>query len=112
MSRHPPPSRPHLAAAGAGFRGVSTMERTLAPHPVAVPVREFRARISHLERLVNVDRHACRGAVELARWRRAAQRIGSELIATTCARATREDWERRERAIERSASLLTAERSS
>lgn len=109
MSHHPPPSRPHLAAAGAGFRGVSTMERTPAPHPVAVPVREFRARISHLERLVAVDRSACKGADELARWRRTAQRIGSELIATTCALATREDWERRERAIERSTRLTTAD---
>lgn len=81
-------------------------EITISENPEVVPVREFRNRISLLERLVNVDRHACKGAHEVERWRLTVQRIGSELIATACKRATAQDWQRRERIIDRSARML------
>lgn len=71
-----------------------------------VNVAEFRNRIEHLERLVAVDYHACRGVAELVRWAGRARRIGSELIHTTCKRATADDWMRRERAVDRSTFLL------
>lgn len=81
---------------------------TLSADPETVPVAVFRGRIAHLEKLINVDRHSCANERERERWARAVRRIGSELIATTCRRATAEDWERRERIIDRSTDLLTA----
>jgi len=79
---------------------------TTATPVAAVPVAEFRNRIQHLERLVHADYGACVNAAERANWAASARRIGSELIHTTCRRATVEDWNRRERAIDRSTSLL------
>ena len=70
-----------------------------------VNVAEFRGRIEHLERLAS-DYHSCVDRFERAKWAVIARRIGSELIHTTCKRATTEDWMRRERAIDRSTSLL------
>lgn len=77
--------------------------------PRTVPVAEFRDQIDHLFDVVNRDYHACgRRADELERWARTARAVGAELCAMTCQRATQRDWDRRERAIERSATLLQA----
>jgi len=51
-------------------------------------VSEFRAMTEHLERVVNVDRHACVGPAEKAKWVDVARRIGDELVKAHCARAT------------------------
>ncbi len=72
----------------------------------SVAVADFRNRIEHLERLVAVDYHACVGTTERNDWAHRARRVGSTLIHTTCKRATADDWMRRERAIDRSTSLL------
>jgi hypothetical protein len=74
--------------------------------PVVVPVAEFRNAIEHLERKVNVDYHACQGKAELESWVWEARRAGSRLIGMTCKRASKDDWMRRERIIDKSAHLL------
>lgn len=79
---------------------------TTATPVETVNVAEFRNRIEHLERLVNADFGACVNAAERANWAASARRIGSELIHTTCIRATVADWNRRERIIDRSTTLL------
>lgn len=83
-------------------------EATISESPEVVRVDEFRRRISHLENLVSSGRHSCVGAAERQQWVKSARRIGSELINTTCLRATAEDWRRRERAIDRSTSAIDA----
>lgn len=70
-----------------------------------VSVSEFRDAIDHLEAVLR-DRSACVCASELERWSRIAKRIGTELIGTSCKRATVADWMRRERAIDRSTQLI------
>lgn len=81
---------------------------TISENPEIVPVAEFRDRIKHLERIIHVDACACVDGVELGRCRRIAQRIGAELIASTSKRAKLEDWERRERVIERSTAFVNS----
>lgn len=71
-----------------------------------VNVAEFRHRILQLEELVSRDYHACANASERARWAETARRVGSKLISTVCSRAKAGDWDRRERAIDRSTTLL------
>ena len=72
-----------------------------------VPVAEFRQAIEHLERKVRCDYGACVNNDERARWAVCTRIVGAELIGMTCKRATQEDWDRRERAIDRSADLLS-----
>ncbi len=81
-------------------------EITIAPNAQPVPVAEFRNRISTLERMIRVDLAACVGATERSRWAVSARRIAADLIATDCKRATGDDWTRRERAIDRAATLV------
>lgn len=80
-----------------------------ASETTTVPVAEFRQVIEHLERLISCDYHSARGEQELLRWKDRARNVGAELIGLTCKRATLEDWQRRERAIDRSAALITRE---
>lgn len=77
-------------------------EYTISETASPVTVAAFRDAIEHLERIVHVERHACVGADEKANWAKIARRIGSELINTTCKRATAADWTRREQAIDAS----------
>jgi hypothetical protein len=81
---------------------------TISETPETVNVAEFRNRIQHLEQLVHRDRHSCANSAEVERWVRSVQRIGGELIATTCKRATADDWTRRERVIDASTKFLAA----
>ncbi len=75
---------------------------TVADNAKAVRVADFRNAIERLESLVQVDFHACVSAAERTRWVEAAKRVGHELIGTTCKRADKATWERRESAIEAS----------
>jgi hypothetical protein len=77
--------------------------------PVAVTVAEFRNAIEHLERKINVDYHACQGKAEQADWAWSTRRVGATLIGMTCKRATKDDWMRRERIIDKSAHLLSSQ---
>ncbi len=79
-----------------------TSHATISPDPETVNVTEFRSRIDHLNRIVRFDYHSSVGAREIAIWVQRAQRIGADLIATTCTRATQADWDKREAAIEAS----------
>lgn len=79
-----------------------------AGEAVTVKVAEFRRAIEHLERLVRCDWHACVGADERERCIATMKRVGAELILMVCKRATVDDMNRRERAIDRSASIITA----
>lgn len=81
---------------------------TLAGELTTVGVAEFRNRVDHLMQLVKVDYHACVNDKERADWVARARKVGGELIATTCKRATQTDWDRRERALDRSAKLQSA----
>lgn len=71
-----------------------------------VPVRELRNRTDALVRMVRVDLQACVNHTELMRWAEQCRRMGRELTATGSARAKLEDWDRRERALDHSASTL------
>lgn len=75
--------------------------------PATANVADFRQAIAHLEDLVNRDYHACVSVSERAKCLELMKRFGGELIGLTCKRATLEDWNRRESAIERSTKLLT-----
>ncbi len=79
---------------------------TVANDAVVVKVADFRNAIERLERIVRVDRHACVGTKERARWFEIACRAGRDLIQTTCKRANRGDWDRRERAIDASTDAI------
>lgn len=79
---------------------------TISETAEVVNVAEFRNRIEYLERLMSVDYHACADQVERTRWVRSAQRFARELTETTCKRATDADWRRRERALDRSATMI------
>ena len=81
-------------------------EYTLGKKNEAVNVAEFRNRIQHLERTIHIDRHACVGSDEKALNVDNARRVGVLLIATTCKRATHDDWERRERIIDLSTAYI------
>jgi hypothetical protein len=72
-----------------------------------VNVSEFRNRIEHLERRIHCDYHSARDGAEKRNWRAVTERVGAELIATVCKRATQDDWDRRERAIDRSTDLIS-----
>ncbi|MBU1014787.1 MAG: hypothetical protein KKG99_17470 [Bacteroidetes bacterium] len=79
---------------------------TMGDNPETVNVEEFRRRICHLERIIHVDRHACVGPEEKEGNLNIMKRVGSELINTTCKRATEDDWTRRESIIDRSTTFL------
>lgn len=81
------------------------MEYTIADNAETVSVSEFRFAIFCVENKIH-DLSACVGKRERSRWLSEARATGARLIATTCKRAKREDWERRERAIDRSAALI------
>lgn len=72
-----------------------------------VKVADFRDEIDHLFRVCNVDFHACVDATEKARWAEIARKVASSLSAMSCKRATVQDWDRREAALERSATLIS-----
>lgn len=69
-------------------------------------VGEYRNLVSHMERIVNVDYHACVGTKERAQWVEIAKRFGLELIVANCPRANQELRERAERIIDRSSDRL------
>jgi GTP cyclohydrolase III len=77
-----------------------------ASEAVTVKIADFRRAIEHLERKLHVDYHACVGAAERAAWAAQARRVGSELIRLVCKRATADDMDRRERALDRSTALI------
>jgi hypothetical protein len=87
-------------------KAIDLSRYTLSESLDFVSVAAFRLKMSHLEGIVNIDRHACCGTEEVARWIVSAQRVGAELIRTSCKRATHEDWDRRERIIERSSDTI------
>lgn len=89
---------------------INTSTFTLDSDAAVVTVATFRNQIEHLERKVRSDYGACVSDHERARWVIEAQIVGADLIAMTCSRATVADWERRERAIERSTKLVISER--
>ncbi|MEM8500901.1 MAG: DUF3560 domain-containing protein [Pseudomonadota bacterium] len=62
--------------------------------PDKVSVGEFRDQVRYLERVFNVDRHACVGDNEKTLWRNIAQRALIELEAMQCPRATSDDLAR------------------
>ena len=83
---------------GAAETQVNNTERsvdTREPRPglSSVPVAQYRDSIRHLQRVFNVDRHACVSEREKAHWRTIAQRALTELQRVTCARATPADHE-------------------
>jgi hypothetical protein len=71
-----------------------------------VKVAELRNQIDHLNRIVNVDFHACVGDAEKKRCLRMVQKVGGELIDMTCKRAKQDDIANKERAVDRSTDLL------
>lgn len=79
---------------------------TLSSNPEIVAVRKFRNRIARLERKLNVDRHSCVTATERQVWVEEARAAGRALIGTSCKRAIKADWDRRERAIDMSTTLI------
>ena len=81
---------------------------TISDNPTTVPVAEFRSRIDHAVRVVRVDRPACVGAGEVARWVEIAKAVGDAVIDSTCVRATADDWARREAAIDASTTAIFA----
>lgn len=70
-----------------------------------VTVSEFRDAIDHVFKICT-DFSSCIGDKEKAHWVEIACRFGSELKQTICNRATERDWDRRERALDRSAGLI------
>jgi len=75
-----------------------------------VKIADFRDEIDHLFRVCNVDFHACVGVEEKARWVEIARKVAINLSGMTCKRATVQDWDRREAALDRSASLIISVR--
>jgi hypothetical protein len=88
-----------------GFSGRYTMPRNPNEAEI-VKIAEFRGRIEHLERKIGNDYHSCVNDAERARWAETTRTLGAELVNTVCKRATDEDMDRRERAIDRSTSLI------
>lgn len=74
---------------------------------VTVKVSEFRRVIEHLETKINRDYHSCVGSSERANWAAETSRVIAELTGMVCKRATADDMARRERALDRSAKLLS-----
>lgn len=79
---------------------------TVSEQPVIVPVAVLRARTEHLERLVHADRHSCVTPEEVARWVVRARGVAAELQGNVSRRATAADWQRRESALDASASAI------
>lgn len=71
-----------------------------------VKVADFRDATDHLFRICNVDYSAARPGSERTRWVEIARRVARELASMDCKRATKRDWDRRERALDQSASLI------
>ncbi len=71
-----------------------------------VSVGEFRSRVRHLERVFHNDRHACVGDAEKAGNLRIMFNVMQELICTESKRAKFEDWEERERIIDKCSSYI------
>ena len=80
---------------------------TIGDNPENVNVAEFRNRIDHLEDVFYRDRHACVGAAEKAYNIRIIRSVGAVLINTTCKRAKKVDWDRRELILDDSVSYLS-----
>jgi hypothetical protein len=59
-----------------------------------VKVSEFRGKIEHLERVFNVDRHACVGDKEKADWCGRVKNVLADLEGMECPRAKSDDLER------------------
>lgn len=73
-----------------------------------VLVAEFRRHITHLERLVTSDWSSCTGGLrEQVACTDRMRRVGGELIGMVCRGATADDMARRERALDRSTTLIT-----
>jgi hypothetical protein len=71
-----------------------------------VRIGEFRSQIAALEDVVSRDWHACVSDSERTRCIEVARRVGLELIDMVCKRATVEDMNRRENAIDRSTTMI------
>jgi len=65
-------------------------------------VADFRNLISRLNDITGCHAHSCVGENEVAHNVRSAKRVGSELINSTCPRATEDDEILKERAVDRS----------
>ena len=89
-------------------KGLDLSDFTIADDAVAVPVAAFRDEIERLERHVHVHYSACVTDAERARWVELARAAGRDLIRTTCKRAKRADWLRRERALDASTDKIGA----
>jgi hypothetical protein len=59
-----------------------------------VPVSEYRGAVEHLERIFNVDRHACVGKNERDNWADVARRMLTMYEGLECKRAKPDDVER------------------
>lgn len=64
-----------------------------------VPVSEYRGAYEHLERIFNVDRHACVGDNERANWAGIARRMLALYEGLECKRAKPEDREAMENIV-------------
>ena len=71
-----------------------------------VKVAEFRQRIESVEQYCHCDYHACVTDAERLRWADMTARAAAELSGMACARATKQDMDRRERALDKSATLI------
>lgn len=71
-----------------------------------VNVATFRDQTENLDRCCRVDFPACVNHSERTRWAEVTRKVASDLMAMTCKRAKHEDWVRRERAIDQSASMV------
>ena len=70
-----------------------------------VRVAEFRLAIEALEYWIN-ERHSVCGAGERARWIEETRSLANKLAKLNCKRARKADWDRREIALDRSASVI------
>lgn len=71
-----------------------------------VSVAEFRNLTDHLFRVCRVDFNACKGESERAKWVEQCRKVAGWVREAGCKRAKREDWDRRESALELSATLI------
>lgn len=71
-----------------------------------VNVAAFRQQIQSVEESCQRDYHACANATERASWAASTGRAAAELTRMTCKRATTQDMDRRERALDKSATLI------
>lgn len=77
-----------------------------------VKLADFRDLIQHVERIVNVDWHACVGDKEKSYCKDIIARFGTELLNTNSKRATVEDEDRKAAVLDRAALIITLNQTS